>query len=150
MGTTTANDDEERDLPFQKKSTLLTQVLRRAVERAWGGPLPVASGLAQVHGHVLELAAGGLVVVIVVVLGRRRAVVDVFVLHSSECCRFILVHRLRGRALSGGVASVVGACGTSCGARRALGGGRAGPPASCVWALVDETHRLKLFYFERL
>ena len=128
--------DEERDLPTEKKR--LTQVLRRAVERGRGRPLPVASGLAKMHGHVLELASGGLVVV-VAILGRRRAVVDVVVVvHCRESGRFVLVHRLRGRALSRGVASVVGASGTSR-ARRALGSGGAGPPA-CVGALV-ESHR---------
>ena len=135
--------DEERDLPMpsKRKKLKLTQVLRRAVERAGGRPLPVASGLAQVHSHVLELATGGLVVVAVPVVGRGRAVVDVVVLHRRESVRFVLVHRLRrggGRALPRGVASVVGASGASH-ARWALGGGRTGPPA-CVWALVDESH----------
>ena len=128
-------DRKKRLLP------LLTQVLRRAVERGRGGPLPVASGLAQVHGHVLELAPGGLVVVVDAVLRRRRAVFDVVVVvHRRKSGRLVLVHRLRGRrrALSGGVAPVIGAGGASR-ARRALGGWGAGPAAR-VGALV-ESHR---------
>ena len=145
---------KRRRARFADSRPPLTQVLRRAVERRGLGPLPVASGLAQVHGDVLELPSGGMVVVIAVVVEWGRAVVDVVVvLHRCERRGFVLVHhrlsfrlRLARGSLSGGVAAVVGSRGAAS-TRGALGGGGTGPPAG-VRALV-ESHSMvdSMFFF---